>query len=376
MASVHRKDGEKTWQVFWRDPGGKQHAKRGFATKRDANAYGVRMEASKLDCSYVDATLGRESFGSYAKRWASNRLNLRESTQVSVATNLGCHYGPINHRPMASITKQQVQDLVACWIGEGLKPRTVRKLHQLTSAIFSAAVDELVIARSPCTKVSLPALDLPPVKVMSAEQVAAMASAVSDRYRALILLAAGTGMRQGECLGLSLDRIDWMRRTITVDRQLITVAGKPPEFGPLKGQGDKHRSRVLVVPDALLSALGEHVGAYPVDSDGLVFTDAKGDRIRRNAAGHVWRRAATKAGVTGHSFHDLRHFCASGLIAAGLSVVAVQHHLGHSSASITLNVYAHLWPSDGEATRVALSGLFGAVISRPVSAALAEEISS
>jgi integrase len=46
--------------------------------------------------------------------------------------------------------------------------------------------------------------------------------------------------------------------------------------------------------------------------------------------------------VTGHSFHDLRHFCASGLIAAGLSVVAVQHHLGHSSASITLNVYAHI----------------------------------
>ncbi|CAN5743103.1 hypothetical protein BH20ACT1_BH20ACT1_11630 [soil metagenome] len=57
-------------------------------------------------------------------------------------------------------------------------------------------------------------------------------------------------------------------------------------------------------------------------------------------------------------------------------MVAVQHHLGHSSASITLNVYAHIWPSDGEATRVALSGLFGEVISRPVSAALAEEISS
>jgi integrase len=212
---------------------------------------------------------------------------------------------------------------------------------------------------------------------MTAEQVAAMASAVSDRYRALILLAAGTGMRQGECLGLSLDRIDWMRRTITVDRQLITVDNKTPEFGPLKGRQKGHpRSRVLVVPDALLSALAAHVAAHPVDPDGLVFTDAKGDRIRRNAAGHIWRRAATKAGVSGHSFHDLRHFCASGLIAAGLSVVAVQHHLGHSSASITLNVYSHIWPSDGEATRMALSGLFGEVISRPVSAPLAEEVSS
>ncbi len=62
MASVHRKNGDKTWQVFWRDPGGKQHAKRGFATKRDAKDYGTRMEASKLDGSYVDATrAGRAS---------------------------------------------------------------------------------------------------------------------------------------------------------------------------------------------------------------------------------------------------------------------------------------------------------------------------
>jgi integrase len=127
----------------------------------------------------------------------------------------------------------------------------------------------------------------------------------------------------------------------------------------------------VVVPDGLLSVLSDHVATYPSQPGEPIFSDAKGNRIRRNAIGHVWRRAAIKAEVTGHSFHSLRHFAASGMIAAGLSVVAVQRHLGHANPSITLNVYGHLWPTDGESTRAALGNLFCEVVGRPVSDLLA-----
>jgi hypothetical protein len=98
-------------------------------------------------------------------------------------------------------------------------------------------------------------------------------------------------MRQGELLGLSADQIDWLRREIRIDRQLVTIAGHAPTFGPPKGEAS---CRTIVVPDAVLQVLSEHVRTFPGE---LVFTDSKGDLIRRNAIGHVWRRAAPVAPV-------------------------------------------------------------------------------
>jgi integrase len=71
-----------------------------------------------------------------------------------------------------------------------------------------------------------------------------------------------------------------------------------------------------------------------------------GDRpFNRNSAGEQWRRIRAAAGLTDFTLHDLRHFYASGLIASGCDVVTVQRALGHSSATITLGVYSHLWPT-------------------------------
>ena len=102
---------------------------------------------------------------------------------------------------------------------------------------------------------------------------------------------------------------------------------------------------------------------YGPNADGLVFTDAKGEPIRRNALGHLWRRAAVKAGVEGFTPHDLRHYAASVLIDQGASVKAVQRHLGHSSATTTLDTYAHLWPDSEDVTRRALEAGVAAIAS-------------
>ncbi|MBA2386227.1 MAG: tyrosine-type recombinase/integrase, partial [Acidimicrobiia bacterium] len=92
--------------------------------------------------------------------------------------------------------------------------------------------------------------------------------------------------------------------------------------------------------------------------------------IRRNALGHVWRRAAVRAGVDGFSPHDLRHYAASVLIDQGASVKAVQRHLGHASATTTLDTYAHLWPDAEDVTRRALEAGLAHVVERDDSQAV------
>ena len=69
-----------------------------------------------------------------------------------------------------------------------------------------------------------------------------------------------------------------------------------------------------------------------------------------------WKKTRESAGV-GCKLHSLRHFYASGLIAAGVDVVAVQKALGHHSASITLNTYSHLWPDSEDRTRAAVDSV-------------------
>ena len=208
---------------------------------------------------------------------------------------------------------------------------------------------------------------------MEPREVRAIVDAAPAHYRALLVLIAGTGTRPGEALGLTSDRVDWLRRTIRVDRQLLTLSGQAPQFGPCKTPASV---RTIPVPDGVLVELGRHVKRFEVVDDGelagLLFRDEKGDPIRRNALGHMWRRAARKVNdaaaardgvrIVDRTPHDLRHYCASVLIASGSSVKAVQKHLGHASATTTLDTYAHLWPDGEDATRAALAaGLDGVV---------------
>lgn len=149
-----------------------------------------------------------------------------------------------------------------------------------------------------------------------------------EKLRALVTFTAGAGMRQGEVLGLTVDRLDMLRRTVTVDRQLVTRPGKVTEFGPPK---TKASNRTIPLPQVVVDALAA-----------LVF---RLDRqpITRQAFGHVWRPAARAAGLpAGTGMHSLRHYCASLLIRYSESVKTVQARLGHASASETLDTYSHL----------------------------------
>ena len=162
----------------------------------------------------------------------------------------------------------------------------------------------------------------------------------------MVTFAAGTGVRQGECFGLTVDRIDMLRREVTIDRQLVSVGGTGTDFGPPKTPASV---RTIPLPQVVVDALAAHLARTRSGEDGLVFTlDGRPDHPAggSDTSGGPWLEGRRSAAGTG--IHALRHYYASLLIRHGESVKTVQARLGHASAAETLDTYSHLWPDSDD----------------------------
>jgi integrase len=190
------------------------------------------------------------------------------------------------------------------------------------------------------------------------ERVEAVIDALPQRYRAIGVVAAGCGLRQGEAFGLRVHDIDFLRRQLHVEQQVKIVRSAIVLDRPKGG-----KTRTVPLPDTVTAELAEHLRRHPAAGDELVFTSREHKPINRNHFnGYTWRPALEAAGVDlgrTNGMHALRHFYASVLIDAGESVRAVADYLGHADPGFTLRVYAHLFPSSEDRARQAVDRLFG-----------------
>lgn len=380
-----RKGKGNRWRVRWREDDGRQRNKM-FARKADAERHLAEVVSSMARGTYLDPGAGRVCFRDYAETWRTAQAH-RPTTAAQAETHLRRHAYPVlGDRPLGAVRRTEVQALVTR-LAETLAPSTVRTVHSYVAAVFKAAVADRLIATSPCQRIALPKATPARVEPLSVDAVEALADAVPDRYRALLVLGAGTGLRQGEALGITVDRIDFLRRTLRVDRQLVLMAGAPPYLAPPKTPASV---RTIPLPRVVVDALAAHLAAYPaqvrdieyragagapvVERVALVFTTESGTPIRRTRfSDRVWCPAvetvrtaaaedesAPRLPVKAPTFHDLRHFYASLLIRHGESVKTVQARLGHASAAETLDTYSHLWPDSDDRTREAVDTVLGA----------------
>jgi integrase len=249
--------------------------------------------------------------------------------------------------PLSAIRREHVQALLD---GLDLGPGSVNLVRQHLSSLLGAAVRYGVLAVNPARGVEVERRKVE-VTPPSAEQVAALVDAAPPWFAPAIVLGAGCGLRQGEASGLTVDRVRWTAREIRIDRQWLGHL-QPPGFGPPKS--DKG-TRTIPAPSHVLDVLGQSVGRR---HEGHVLRQPNGAVVNHTRFREAWAETCRRAGVEGVRFHDLRHFYASALIAGGCSVTAVQHALGHESASTTLNTYAHLWRDDAERIRGAVEAVF------------------
>jgi integrase len=243
------------WRARWVDPAtGKERAQH-FDRKVDAQQFLDRIRGEYASGTYVDPKAGRVTFGDYAERWRAAQFH-RPSTSVQLSGHLKRHVLPFfGHRQLASIRKSEVQ----AWVkgrSADLGPATVEVVFRWVSSIFRAAVDDGLLRSSPCRGVTLPRKDRERLRPPTLEQMEALVDAVPDRYRALLVFAAGTGVRQGEAFGLTADRVDFLRRRVTIDRQLVQLPQKAPVLAPPKTDASR---RIVPLPQVVLDALAEHL---------------------------------------------------------------------------------------------------------------------
>ena len=340
------------WRARYVDDDGREHAK-GFARKADAQRWLDEVTAAVVTGQYVDPKAGQITFRDYAERWREMQVQ-RPSSRAHVESLLRRHaYPTLGERHLSAILPSDVQ----AWVkGSDLAPATVGVIHGIVSTVMKAAIRDRRIASNPCEGTKLPKVQRAQIVPLTTEQISAVRDVLPGELQALVTLAAGTGMRQGECFGLTVDRVRFLERAATVDRQLVTVAGQPPTFGPPKTRAS---NRTIPLPQVVVDALATHLAQFPAEPGGLVFR-LSGKPITRSAFGHRWRDAVAAAGLpAGTGFHALRHYYASLLIRHGESVKTVQARLGHASAVETLDTYSHLWPDSDDRTRDAIDSVLG-----------------
>lgn len=355
MTNLQKRPNGK-WRARYRDSGGRQHA-RHFARKVDAQRWLDEVTASVVTGQYVDPKAGQVTFKAYAEQWRAAQVH-RPSSAAHVETMLRRHAYPVlGDRPLASILPSEIQ----AWVkrlrsGHGeqkaLAPSTVNVVHGIVSTVFKAAMRDRRIMANPCEGTKLPTVERKKVIPLETAQVEAAREEMPDSLRALVTFAAGVGPRPSEAFGLTVDRLDMLRRTVRIDRQLLGVdAAGRPRFGPVK---TKASDRVVPFGQVVADELALHLKMFPPGEHGLVFT-IEGEPITRQRFGHLWRPVATTLGLpSGTAMHALRHYYASLLIRHGESVKVVQARLGHATAAETLDTYSHLWPDADDRTREAI----------------------
>jgi len=356
MASVQRRpDGR--WRARYRDTGDKEHA-RHFTRKADAERWLDEIRSDLVRGTYVDPAAGRVLFADFARTWLEAQPH-RAGTALLYERTLRLHVYPrIGDRPLAAVRRSDIQALITS-SGQHLAPKTVENHFRLIKAVFNAAVEDQLIALSPCRKIARQPVAPSHVVPLSVDQVERLVAATPQHFRALVITAVGTGLRQGEALGLRGQDVDFLRREVHVRHQLVSVPGVAAHLGPPKTASSL---RTVPAPAFVLQALAEHVRLFPPGPFGMIFSNTRGSFVNRQSLHRSLAAAVRTAGLpAGITFHQLRHTYASLLIDGGESVTVVADRMGHKNATETLHTYSHLWPSSDDKTRHVLDKAFATV---------------
>ena len=360
MASIARRP-DGTYRPRYRDEHGKEHA-RHFKREVDAQRWLDEVTAAPVTGDYVDPAAGKITFAAWFTEWSGRQVWERGTLLAARQAADSVTFSDVPMRQIRTSHVQQWVKVMSQHAGSrrsGLAPSTIRTRYNYVHMALRAAVVDRIIKADPSAGVPLPRRRkaAAAMTITAVEEVGRALEVAPAWFRPFIAVCAFAGLRLGEAAALRLEDVDFLRRTISVRHQLQgetnwTTALVAPKFGS---------ERVVYVPADLVDLLAEHVQRIGVPHDHWLVSNGPLP-LNRNSAGHQWRQVRKAAEIEGYTLHDLRHFCASGLIASGCDVVTVQRALGHSSATITLGVYSHLWPTAEDRTRAAAGDLMAAAL--------------
>ncbi|AFJ35077.1 phage-related integrase [Mycobacterium intracellulare subsp. yongonense 05-1390] len=340
----------KRWRARYVDEQGREHAQ-SFARKVEAQQWLTAQTATIVAGTHVAPRDAKLTVQQWCDTWIEGYKVHREGTVREARTHIRQIVTEFGDTPLTQVRPSQVKAWTARLRADGMKASYIYALHSRLSQILSDAAHDGVLGRNPCSRRTAPPMGKAKVYVATTEQVWALHDAVPDHLKVAVLLGAFAGLRVAEVSGLRVSDVDFIRGVVHPKQQW-------PDK-PLKTEGS---SAPIPIPQDLALLLSASVQKYPAEmmvTNGPG-TDRCGPWIIERAIRDV--RGGIDDLPEGFSFHDLRHYLASLLIARGCDVKTVQARLRHSSAKTTLDTYSHLWPDADESTRSAI----GAVLAERV----------
>jgi integrase len=355
--------------ITWTDPDGTRH-------KRTVTGRTADEARGKLDDLRRNLRLGRLApagpaltVGDYLAGWiVRERIRIRPATWRGRESHVRVYLIPsLGRIALARLTAADVERALATFLvagrpdrpvkrtrgrqnAGGISSQTVRHIRTTLRRALGDAVRDDLAGRNAAAESRPPYLPHRPITYLAARDLAKLLDATrDDEYGPIYALAATTGLRLGELLGLSWADVTDAR--LTVRRSLARAHGNGWELAQPKSARSR---RTIPLPARARQALETQrtrqrftekaAGTAWANRDGLVFTDAAGRPLRPEAVSRDFGKARDVAGVPRIRFHDLRHSAATTLLAAGVPLAVISEWLGHSGIAITASAYAAIVP--------------------------------
>lgn len=358
------------------------------AGTRRSDAEKVLAELVKRSHQGETVVAEKLTLGEYlTERWLPvQEARVRRSTYESYRRNIDLHVVPaLGKRRLDQLSPDDIDLFYAALLKNGnkrrpstkgadtasveprgLAPKSVHNIHVMLNKALSDAARKGTVVRNVVALADAPSLQARKrheVKAWDIDQLVTFLDAIAaHRFGAAFYLAANTGMRRGEILGLRWRDLDLEARRVSVRQALVSVAYKVSISDVKTGTS----RRTIDIEDDVVEVMRrwrgqrrlERGGVDPAGDD-LVFVKADGTSPHPDVISQLFDRTVAKLEVPRISLHDLRHTHATLLLMAATPVKVVSERLGHANVAFTMSVYQHILPGMQEQAAATFARLLG-----------------
>ncbi|WP_280410051.1 tyrosine-type recombinase/integrase [Nocardia brasiliensis] len=338
----------KRWRARYVDPNGVERSQ-SFAVKADAQRWLDGDVTTKVVMgTWVDPDRSGVLFEVVAEKWFATKKLRKPKTVAGYRSLLDTLVLPRwKSIPLRDIEFEDVQAWVVTlsesggfrFKGKGLSASRVIQAYQVLDQILRFAIKAKRLAVNPAEEIDLPRVSPGEKRYLTHREVLELALA-ADRFKCLVFTLAYTGIRFGEAVALRVGDMDLTRRRISVSRSATYVAGS----GIVETDTKNHTTRAVPIPAFLVDELRTFLQGRELAA--LAFGSRNGGHLPLGEFRWAFDQATAAVGLAGAVPHGLRHSAASLAISGGANIKVVQRMLGHKTATLTLDLYGHLFDDD------------------------------
>lgn len=335
----------------------KQAIKRGFLRKNDAEAFLLDINKKQSEGNFLNQK--SITVTEYLLQWLNDyvKINVRASSYVGYERIIKNHLIPyIGNTLLKNLTAMQIDNLYAELLQNGrsdgkggLSQKSVQYTHRVLNELLEHAVKKQLIYFNPIKGITnTPKPKKFQATIYTAKELLYLLNVAKDTpYELPIALAGICGLRRGECLGLKISDIDFSTKTIKISRQLILLRKQIVESEPKSTDSN----RIIAVPDMVMEIIKKQIQLNnhykqllqnEYFDEGYLICHNNGTPIRPDYLTKNFANFIQSKGLKKIRFHDLRHTCASLMLKSGVAMKTASEILGHSSISITADLYTHV----------------------------------